>query len=409
MIRKLRLKFVLTNLLSVLLVLLLVFGTLCVFNYHRLTNELERTLRELADRPMGFPVEKPMIGEKGPKPWSAQVLAFSVLLDEEGGAELVEEENVSVTEEVKEAAVREALASSAQEGTLPGLSLAFLVSQTPQGTKIAFADLGHVGTGMQSLVFTSLAVGAAVLSIFFLISLFLSKRALKPVEQAWEQQRRFVADASHELKTPLTVILANLGVLLSHPSDPISKQQVWLENSLEEAERMRRLVEDLVFLARGDAATIPLVSSHVNLSDLVLATLLSFEPVAFEQGVDLDSEVDADVCMEGDEGQLRQLLGILLDNGIKYAGRGGCVSVSLLSGKPSGCSPIFTVKNTGEPISEHDLPHIFDRFYRVDEARTRERGGFGLGLAIAKQIAEHHGARIAVESGEDGTAFRVRF
>ena len=231
MIRKLRFKFVLTNLLSVLLVLLLVFGVLCVFNYHRLTNELERTLRELADRPMGFPLEKPMIGDKEPKPRRAQVLAFSVLLDQEGGAELVEEENVSVTEEVVVAAVREALASPAEEGTLPGLSLAFLVRQTPQGTKIAFADLSHVGTGMQSLVLTSLAVGAAVLCIFFLISLFLSKRALKPVEQAWEQQRRFVADASHELKTPLTVILANLGVLLSHPGDPISKQQVWLENS----------------------------------------------------------------------------------------------------------------------------------------------------------------------------------
>ncbi len=225
------------------------------------------------------------------------------------------------------------------------------------------------------------------------------------MEEAWAQQRRFIADASHELKTPLTVILANLGVLLAHPDEPIRTHRQWVDNSREEAVRMKGLVEDLLFLARSDSGQAPMVTERLNLSDLLWGSLLSFEPVAFEEGTELNSSIDEDIFIMGAANQLQQLFAILLDNAIKYAGEHGKVWVILMQ-KENHIS--FSVRNTGEPIPQEYLPHIFDRFYRIDAARTRERGGYGLGLSIAQCIAEGHGGHIAAESRQElGTRFQV--
>ena len=247
--------------------------------------------------------------------------------------------------------------------------------------------------------------GSLLLTAFFLISLFLARQTLRPVEEAWAQQRRFVADASHELKTPITVILANLGVLLAHPDEPIRANRQWLDNSREEAVRMKGLVEDMLFLARSDADQTPMVTERVNLSDLLWSSLLSFEPVAFEQGVEMHSTVEPEIFVQGAASQLQQLFAILLDNAVKYAGEHGKVWVNL---RQKEGKTVLTVRNTGDPIPAGSLAHVFDRFYRVDEARTRERGGYGLGLAIAQRIAEGHGGRITAESTrESGTVFCV--
>ena len=206
------------------------------------------------------------------------------------------------------------------------------------------------------------------------------------------------------MKTPLTVILANLGVLLSHPDESIAENRRWVEGSREEAVRMKGLVEDMLFLARSDADQAPMVTGEVNLSELLWGSLLSFEPVAFEQGVTLHSTVEPDLLRQGAAAQLQQLFAILLDNAVKYAGEHGEIWVDL---RRKEGKLVLSVRNTGEPIPPDCLPHIFDRFYRADAARTRERGGYGLGLAIAQRIAERHGGSIAAESGAGGTEFRV--
>lgn len=402
MIAKLRRKFVLINMLLVTLVLLAVFGALCFSNDQRLRGEtLDALMRTLDDR--AELSSKPELGKPGGRLPGLSIPTFCVTLGEDGSILRVSQGNVTVTDEVAAQAVEAALAADDREGVIGALGLRYLRADTPEGDKLAFADLRHETDGMRSLILNSLAVGAVGLLAFFGISLFLSRLALRPAERAWEQQRRFVADASHELKTPLTVILANVGVLLSHPDDTIGQQRQWAENTREEAVRMKGLVDDLLFLARADADRAPPVLTAVSLSDVVWGGLLSFEPVAFEQGVEISSEIAPGLTVKGNEGQLRQLCVILLDNAVKYAGAHGSVAVTL---ERRGGRALLCVRNSGAVIPADDLPHVFDRFYRVDPSRAQ--GGYGLGLAIARQIVEAHAGKIVAASSErEGTVFSV--
>lgn len=407
MIKKLRRKFVLSNMLLVSLALLVVFIAVCAVYHQVLRGETEQALRQAISMRIGDEKRKPLIGKPmGDGRTVEHVPAFTVLLDAEGGVQqILGREDVSITDQTIQSAVTQAQQSEGAEGLLADMTLRYLKQDTPDGPKIAFADVSHERTGMRSMFLISLLTFALLLAAFFLISLFLARQTLRPVEEAWAQQRRFVADASHELKTPLTVILANLGVLLAHPDEPIRANRQWVDNSREEAVRMKGLVEDMLFLARSDADQTPMVTERVNLSDLLWSSLLSFEPVAFEQGVELHSTVEPEIFVQGAASQLQQLFAVLLDNAVKYAGEHGKVWVNLR--KKDG-KTVLTVRNTGDPIPADSLAHVFDRFYRVDEARTRERGGYGLGLAIAQRIAEGHGGRITAESSrENGTVFTV--
>ena len=406
MIEKLRRKFIWVNMGLVTAVLLVVFGAICLTNYQQLREETNRALERMLMAPMGMVMDKPQIGLPQRAP-GLNIPAFSVLL---GGGESPQIERtwtagVTVTADVLDRAVAQALASPQDRGVLGELNLRYLKRQTPEGLKIAFADRGSEVGGLWRLALISLGVGACSLAAFFCISLFLANWALRPVKRAWQQQRQFVADASHELKTPLTVILANTGVLQAHPEDRVGEQMQWVSNTREEALRMKGLVEDMLFLAKSDAGAKPSVCERVNLSDLVTGCLLSFEPVAFEAGVALEAEVEEAISVQGDGAQLKQLTAILLDNAVKYAGEGGAARISL--GRVSAGARLV-VCNSGDPIPAEDLPRLFDRFYRVDKARGRDKGGYGLGLAIAKGIVEAHGGRIGVKSGPaQGACFTV--
>ncbi len=280
-----------------------------------------------------------------------------------------------------------------------------MTEQTPDGVKYAFADMSSERSSMTAFFLTSLLVGTVGLGAFFLASLFLASWALRPVQKAWQRQRRFVADASHELKTPLTVILTNIGILLAHKEDTIAGQSKWVENTKTEADRMKQLVDDLLFLAKADAPRQPDAHKEFDLSDTVWSALLPFESIAFEAGLSLTSEIAPSLTASGSEGELRQLVAILLDNACKYAGEKGRVTLLL---ERSGDHARLCVNNTGEPIDPVHLPHLFERFYRVDESRYRKHDGYGLGLSIAKQIADNHRAKITVESTERmGTTFTV--
>ena len=236
------------------------------------------------------------------------------------------------------------------------------------------------------------------------MSVLLSRWLVRPVEESWRRQQQFVADASHELKTPLTVLLADADILLGHPDDTIRSQSRWVEHLRDEGLRMKGLVEDLLFLARGDAGDRERPRGRVELSQVCEGCVMSFEPLAFEAGLVLESSVVPGVGVTGDGEELRRLCAILLDNACKYCGPGGTVRVTLEGGGEAA----LTVHNTGEPIPAEDQAHLFERFYRADAARGREKGGYGLGLSIAAAIVERHGGKIAVRStAGEGTAFTV--
>ena len=259
-----------------------------------------------------------------------------------------------------------------------------------------------------SLLRFALQLGGIFLLAGFLIfglSFFLARMSLRPVEHAFSEQQRFVQDASHELKTPLTVILANLSILKSHPTATIREEALWIQNTETEARRMQELTERLLFLAKADAKTLPPRSEVLSLSTLVESTALPFTALAFERKLSLALDISPALSVRGDAQMLAQLLAILLDNALKYAAPGTEVTVRLCRQKKHA---LLSVHNNGELIPADALPRLFDRFFRVDKSRARAAGGYGLGLSIAKTIANAHGGDIrAASTAEHGTSFTV--
>ena len=259
-----------------------------------------------------------------------------------------------------------------------------------------------------SLLRFAMELGGIFLLAGFLVfglSFFLARMSLRPVEHAFSEQQRFVQDASHELKTPLTVILANLSILKSHPTATIREEALWIQNTETEAKRMQELTERLLFLAKADAKNMPTRSEVLSLSTLVESTALPFTALAFERKLSLALDISPALSVRGDAQTLAQLLAILLDNALKYAAPGTEVTVRLCRQKKHA---LLSVHNNGELIPADALPRLFDRFFRVDKSRARAAGGYGLGLSIAKTIANAHGGDIRADStAEHGTVFTV--
>ena len=394
MIQKLRRKFV-----------LIVFSVFLYTNYQRLENTSKNDMKMALTRTSEKTPPKFEIGGSKPQDLPPTTPIVCAVLDSDGEILKTVGQNAEISQQVLEQAVQQALEANTREGTISSLDLRFLRQDMPSGVKIAFADRSHERDSIRSLLLSALLVGAGGLFAFFLISLYLARWALRPVERAWEQQRQFVADASHELKTPLTVILANIGILLSHRESTIEQQLKWVEYTGTEATRMKQLVDDLLFLAKSDARRMPPPQTPVDLSNIAWSSLLPYESVAFEQGVTLNSSIAPNLFILGDSGRLQQLIVILLDNACKYAGEHGVVTLTL---EQVQSKARLTVNNTGALIPMDQLEQIFERFYRLDQSRARKTEGYGLGLSIAKTIVEAHGGKIsAVSSAGAGTSFIV--
>ncbi len=418
MIKKLRRQFILINMSLVAVVLVVVFAAIGLSSFRTsrqlVSSVLERALTSRFDDLPAIPeIGKSFSGTKdGPagqarkgkaEPW---LPSFCVLVD--GSGQIVDSllQGATVSEETFNNATAAALATGRNQGALYDYNLCYSIRYTSSGTKIAFVDISSVRSSLTSQLVTLVIAGVAGLVAFFFISLLLANWALRPVERSWERQRQFVADASHELKTPLTVVLANTDIVLSHGDEPVSSQTRWLQNTKAESLRMKSLVDDMLFLARADMDVPPQMES-ISLSDTVWSATLPFEALAFEAGVRLETDIRDGVTIFGNQQQLRQLTAILLDNAVKYVNRGGVITTQLTCGSDG---VRLTVNNSGDPIDPEKLPHLFERFYRADAARERATGGYGLGLSIAKSIAELHRANILVTSNAiSGTTFTVEW
>ena len=313
-------------------------------------------------------------------------------------------------EEVLTAAVNEALAGPQNDLREDESLELFYLTRTADGTTyMAFADAAGYHEGVRATIVKSTVLWAVIMFLFFLISMFMARVAVRPVRESWDRQQEFVADASHELKTPLTVILANNNILLSPDRTLPEDDRKWIESTQDEAVHMKTLVDQLLFLARSDSGDQKMLLSDLDLGDMVMDDVLQFEPVAFERGIRLEPDLTPDAHIEGDSTMIRQLIHILLDNACKYAAPDSTVTVTL---RREGKGVTLAVRNTGDPIPPEDLPHIFERFYRADKARTHmeNTGGYGLGLSIARSIAEDHKGTISCTSNaEEGTTFTVKF
>lgn len=404
MIRRLRGKFVAINMALVGFVLLVALLGIGLASVRQQREEVRDAMVLMLDRDEGKGPQRHTIGKDKPMDGGSLLPIFTVWLDDAGGIRAIDRGFVDIEDALIEQAVAQAQAQPENEGDTETPSLRYMRRQTPEGLKLVFADRAAEEAGVRRLALTLLLAGVGALLALLGVSAFLARWALRPVEAAWTRQQQFIADASHELKTPITVIMANQNILLARPEHTIGEERKWIDNTQAEAGRMKRLVEEMLFLAKSDAGQTPPQRTVFSLSDAAWACILPFEPVAYERRITLTSDIAPDIRMQGDEAQIKQLLVILLDNALKFADEGGAIWLAL---KREQDKIRLTVSNTGASIAPEVLPHIFERFYQGDRARARE--GYGLGLSIAAQIVAAHGGRISAASdAQKGTVFTVR-
>ena len=391
MIRKLRLKIVGISVVTVAVVLVSALVILALSTRSQMAQSSEARLYEALEGKLD---KSELPGSSGLPCFVAEVYSGGTIrLSGSSYYNLQDEEMVLHI-------VQAALEREDDSGVLGDYSLRYLRRIGVVSVRIAFTDCTMEQATMRSLLLRSGLVALAALAVLAGLSYCLAGLVVGPVKRAWQEQKQFVSDASHELKTPLTVILSSSELAAGEPDEAKTKQ--YIDNIHAESLRMKELVEDMLALARAESGA-KLVMEPVDLSDTALESALAFEPVAFESGRELVYDIQPELTVMGSGVQLRRLTDILLDNAVKYAAEG--TPIRLLLRQEGRCAAL-RVENRGETIPAEKLRHIFDRFYRADESRSGGEG-FGLGLAIAQSIAQSHGGSIGCASEEGVTRFIV--
>lgn len=397
MIKRLRMKFICINMAIVTAMLYVIFSLILFFMGLGMQIQSRSMMQSILESTIRTGVQE----------WERQEVRrayFVVRQDAAGEISLVENtffENADREQLLKLTGI--ALEDPENSGTLDDYALRFQKRLGRNGMIVVFLDMSAEMATMKNLVYTCAFIGIISFSVFLIISFLLAKWAVKPVEKAWNQQRQFVADASHELKTPLTVIMTN-AELLQTPGYAERERMQFADSILIMSRQMRGLVESLLELARVDNGTAKMVFSQVDFSELTDEQVMLFEPVYFEKELRLESRVEGDIRIRGSRGHLVQVLEALLDNAAKYTGPGGWVRVEL---KRQASHCLLQVSNPGEAIGREDLKNIFKRFYRIDKARAMNHS-YGLGLAIADSIIKEHGGKIWAESAQGINTFFVQ-
>ncbi len=320
---------------------------------------------------------------------------YSVALDDDGTVLAVKKDAKGLygEDELIEIA-KDLLAEGKLSGRMDNLS--YLISSKNEYTLVAFIDNTVTSSSMRVLMHNVLIIGGAAIIAMFFISLFLAKRIIRPLEENDKQQKQFISDASHELKTPVAVISTNAEML----SRELGENE-WLANIQYENERMGDLVKQLLELSRAENTE--LAKENIDFSRIVTGEALAFESLAFDQGKTIQSEIEDGIYISGSQTQLTQLVSVLLDNAIRHS-TGSEIDMSL---KHQGRTAILSVVNDGDTIPPEKQEHLFDRFYRVDEARNSEGHHYGLGLSIAKAAAEKYDGNIRVSCHDGKVCFTV--
>ncbi|MHC1748562.1 MAG: sensor histidine kinase [Cellulosilyticaceae bacterium] len=279
------------------------------------------------------------------------------------------------------------------------------ISETKTEKRIAFLDVTDSYTVLNELLVTFFIVGAIVLVVIFLISFLFANNAIKPIAISLIKQKQFISDASHELKTPIAIINANIDALLENKEKPMEVVK-WTNNILSQTERVEKLIKNLLYLAKADEENRKLTLDKINISDIVSEVITEIEAYLFDENISFEEKIEPNVIVLGNYDGVKQILLILFDNAMKYTSKNGSISACL---KKSKQGAVFTLQNSCEAITKEDLSHIFDRFYRIDQSRTNN-GSFGLGLPIAKSIVEKIEGEIFAQNIEnEGVQFTVIF
>ena len=320
-----------------------------------------------------------------------------------GGGEVLQSDLsriISVTADAAEDHVRTALKSSRERGFIGNFR--YLKMTDGSDMRIVFLDCGRKLDQFRSFLWISVLVGLGGCVAVFLAFIFTAGKIVSPIAESYEKQKRFISDAGHEIKTPLTIINANVDLL--EAEDDADGEREELTEIRRQTRRLTELTNDLVTLSKMEEAEHTLQKVEFPLSDLVTETAGQFRAPAAARGLELDISAEPNISLNGSPDAIRRLVSVLLENAVKYSPEGGRVRLSLAAHRKSA---VLTVCNDAEErLSESELQHIFDRFYRTDPSRNSGTGGHGIGLSIAKAIVEAHGGSISA-SAKTGRDFTV--
>lgn len=424
MISRLRRNFILVAMCSMAAVLAVIVGTMNLVSYFNMVDKADIILELLAENDAVFPI-MPEYLEPGEIPpgemlWGQKEVPkqkqdfrrmkgmspetpyetrfFSVKFNASGQVIMVDTGKIAaVATEDAVTFAEEILESGRSSGFYE--SYRYKVVTETDSTMMVFVDRSRELASFRTLAVTSVSMSLVGLLAVFILVLIFSKKVFRPVAVSYEKQKQFITDASHELKTPLTIISANVEVLELESYE----ENVWLNSIKNQIARLSTLVEQLVTLSRMDERNTLQEACDFAIADAVEETAELFAVAAEAKAIQLDIQVEGAHVYHGDEKQIRQMVSLLLDNAVKYTPENGSIKVSLV---PKGRHYELTVQNTAEELPQGNLDILFERFYRLDSSRSSKTGGSGIGLSIVKSIVEAHKGKISASSS-DGKSLRV--
>ena len=408
MIKKLQRKFILLCMSALLFVLVIIIGGINIVNYTAVTNDADKLLNIISDNQGMFPQEPGKFGNPLPPGMSPETpyesRYFSVVIDT-NTQQCISVETRQIISVNKDAAILYAN-TALDKGKTNGFvyDFRYQIQKEDAHTRITFLDCGRKLDAYYSFLYASIGISLAGYLIVFAFIAFFSNRIIQPISESYEKQKRFITDASHEIKTPLTIINADTDILEME----FDEDNEWITDIRKQIKQLTSLTNDLVFLSRMEESQKALPMIEFPFSEVVTEIAFSFQNVAKKLEKEVQCHIPPMLTISGDEKTIRQLISILLDNAIKYSPMHSKIYFEVA--EQNKFITIKVTNTTLQNIEQEQLKYIFDRFYRMDNSRNSQTGGHGVGLSIAQAIVEaHHGKIQAFAPAENTLQICVKF
>ncbi len=393
MLKKIQRRFILAAMAAFGTVMALIIVGINAANYYRTTSMQDHLAGELLahertafSRPEAPPPVRDLSGRDPEAAFTTRF--FTVHCDADGRIrEVIRDYISSVDEETAKGYAQAVLSKGRERGYYKDYR--YLVSRSKKGISVLFLNAAVHLQSMRSLFFVSLVTGACSLLLVFFLTVFFSRRAVRPYLKNIERQKQFITDAGHELKTPITSIATSADIAaMEHEGDE------WIENIRRQTARLTKLAGDMVALSRLDEEMPFPERSRFSVSEAVWEIAEPFAQLAKAKGKNYNQRIEEDLTLYGDRDAIQRMISILLDNAVKYSDEGGKIQMQIYRRRGKVC---IEVSNTCDLPDNFDPDRLFDRFYRLDESRSAMTGGTGIGLSMVRAIAEAHGGKAAVQ------------
>ncbi len=414
MAERIRRKFMFVVILTFIIVVVILLGVVNLLSLTQIYNKYDTMLNIIADNGGDFPDLKHIKDNNANLGFAYRLtdesrfenryFYVSIEENEEGDESTttivnMDVDHISLSTEDVEELTDEVFSLNKHRGTISNYR--YYMTKDDNITNVYYIDITSAMQGFKSFLYISLAIAFVSMILVIVISRIVARPVMSPIIDSMEQQKRFITDASHEIKTPLAIISANTDVLeLMHGKNE------WTESIKKQTVQLDALIKQLLMLDKLDSVDAKDALVEMNMSEKILESVKSFETLAKSKGKTLTHDIEEGIIINGEPTAISQLASVLIENAIKYASDGSDIEVEL---KKDGKHAVFSVINEGEPIDEEELSKLFRRFYRTDTSRTRKTGGFGIGLSIAQSIVDAHKGEIEAVNLSDGRiCFRAK-